>query len=153
MPRFVALRYIAAWIAGFVAGFLFIALGSYVSGLIFPAPQDLDTKDYEALVNFIQTLPPSALFLMLFVQASGAFIAGLVCSFITGRFWLLGQIGLGALFLTGGILNSVVIPHPWWFTVADLLLYLPATFAGAAIGSRCTLWPAESKQPSEGSAD
>ena len=40
---------------------------------------------------------------------------------------------VGALFLVGGIINVLSIPHPLWFTAVDLLLYLPLALVGCRL--------------------
>jgi hypothetical protein len=37
--------------------------------------------------------------------------------------------------MLSGITNVISIPYPWWFTVAGILLFLPAAYAGARLAT------------------
>jgi len=141
MPRYKVFRYVVALVLGFIAGFVMVFAGTALSSLLFPLPEGFDLKDQKAFAGHISSLPFTAFLLTLAAHASGPFVAGLVCSAIVRRFWLPGQIGLGFAFLAGGVMTLFEFPHPLWFAVADLLLYLPAVLAGAATGSMLTARP------------
>ena len=51
---------------------------------------------------------------------AGAALATLV----TGRRSMVPSLVIGALFTVAGVMNLLEIPHPWWFPIVDLPLYL-----------------------------
>jgi hypothetical protein len=118
---------------GIFCGFGVTWLCQLPSYALYPPPEGLDFKDVDAMGEWIKTLPAGAFIIVLFSHAAGAFAAGLVCILIKQEVWNTGVIILGVLFLIAGIMNLVMIPHPIWFAVVDLALYIPAAIAGAKL--------------------
>ena len=126
------IRKAIALVIGFVVGSASVAAGHAVSSIWYPMPEGLDFNDADAMKAFVDSLPPAALVTVLAAHASGALVAGFVCSLIMRRHWLPGSLTLGVLFTLAGISNLVSIPSPLWFAVVDLMLYLPAALVGGA---------------------
>ena len=42
---------------------------------------------------------------------------------------------LGVLFLAGGIVNMLLLPHPVWFWVLGVAVFLPSAYLGAKLGA------------------
>ena len=45
-------------------------------------------------------------------------------------------VGIGAVFLVFGAINLKMIPHPLWFAIIDLAIYLPAAWLGGRLAKR-----------------
>jgi hypothetical protein len=108
-------RVIAALFAGSVINMCFVWLGQQW----FPAP-----------AGFKNALPIHFLFPFLahaFGTLSGAILMCWLKPKETRRYALI----VGIIFLMGGISASFMIPAPWWFIAADLLLaYIPMALLG-----------------------
>ena len=143
-------RRIAAVLLGLLAGFVVVALIESISSVVYQPPTDLDFNDLDAMREFVATLPTGAFVFVLLAHLCGSFIAGFVCVLVAKERWNAGSLGLGVFFLLAGIANLVMIPHPMWFGVIDVLLYLPAAFAGGAVASGM-LHTAEPKTTDAGS--
>ena len=53
----------------------------------------------------------------------------------TTTFYFMAAV-LGLLFLLAGIANLMMIPHPVWFAVMDVLLYLPMALTGSWLAGK-----------------
>ena len=49
--------------------------------------------------------------------------------------WLTPALLPALTFLIAGIMNLVAIPHPLWFSIVSLLVFLPAAWLGGRIGA------------------
>jgi hypothetical protein len=45
-------------------------------------------------------------------------------------------LSVGVVVLAGGIINFMILPHPLWFVICSVLIYLPSAFIGGVAGSR-----------------
>ncbi|MCA8996520.1 MAG: hypothetical protein KDA80_06040 [Planctomycetaceae bacterium] len=127
---------IAAVLFGLVAGGGTVALVEGISSVLYPPPPGMNFHDPDAMKSFVATLPAGAFLLVLLAHACGAFVAGLVCSWFLRRRFVRGGVLLGSLFLMAGVANLLTIPHPVWFAVIDILVYLPCALAGTFVWNR-----------------
>ncbi|MGI9470639.1 MAG: hypothetical protein ACR2NZ_03835, partial [Rubripirellula sp.] len=125
---------------GLLAGFVVVALVEGISSLIYSRPADLDFGDREAVRVFVSTLPAGAFLILLAAHVLGAFTAALTSVIIVGRRWIVGPLLLGFLLLIAGIVNLILIPHPAWFALGDIMVYLPSAIAGGIIGGKLVSW-------------
>ncbi|MBT8301193.1 MAG: hypothetical protein KJO63_07680, partial [Maribacter sp.] len=66
---------------------------------------------------------------------SGAIIAGLLAVSHKMKF----SMGIGGLFLLGGIMVNYMIPGPTWFAVTDIVCaYLPMAWLGGKLAGKIT---------------
>ncbi len=123
-------------VIGMIVGMIVVFLVEMISAGLYPAPTSLDFADPESVKAWVATLPIGAFLIVLAAHVLGAFTGGLVCGRIVGKWWLPGPLIIGLLFLIAGALNLSLIPHPVWFMIVDVLVYIPAAFAGAKLASR-----------------
>ena len=69
---------------------------------------------------------PLALVIVIATHAVGTFLGALTAVRISRLAQVVPVSIVGGLMLLGGIANVMMIPHPPWFNVIDLLLYVPA---------------------------
>ena len=129
------LKNVLSVIAGLVTGMITISLIHMVSGMIYPMPQGINPSNIEAFNEWLKTMPTGAFILVLFAHSFGAFDGGLVASLIAQKEKKM-HCGLivGAIILVAGIANIMMIWHPLWFKIIDLILYVPAAYIGTKIG-------------------
>ncbi len=128
-------RRVAGVIVGLVAGFLAVSLIESLSSLIYPPPADLDFGNSEAVRAFISDLPIPAFLIVLAAHAGGALIGGFVCAAMVRERWPAGSLMVGSVLLIGGAVILLRIPHPIWFSIADLILYLPTAVVGGVLAN------------------
>ena len=126
-------KQILAVIVGLVAGGLVIYGIESINMVRFPWPENLSMEDEEAFAEYVASLPIDALITVIIAHAVGSFVAGFVCGKIALSKQLMLGIVCGVILMAGGIMNIVMIPHPLWFSVADLLMFIPFAWLGAKV--------------------
>lgn len=119
-----------------LTGIALIFTGESVLGPADLESKNVDLNDKEQLAAYIDKLPASAYALLLLNYAVAAFIAGLVATSITRRYNrkvatpARPAIVCGVLLTVAGISNALALPHPLWFVICNVFIYLPMAFAG-----------------------
>jgi len=120
-------------LAGLVAGFAAIMIVQTIGHKVYPPPPGLDPKDAEALKALIGSMPTGALLFVLCSYAVGSLAGGFVASKIGQH--VAPALIVGALLMAAGVANLMSIPHPTWFTVINLLLFVPLAYAGGKLAA------------------
>lgn len=129
------IRNIIAVIAGLIAGTLvnggLIQLGHAVVAL----PPGADVSTMEGMVAAMPSFGPEQFIFPFLAHAGGTFVGVLVATLIAVSHKMKIAIGLGLVFLLGGIAAVVMLPAPLWYDVIDLLFaYIPMAWIGAKLG-------------------
>lgn len=126
---------VAAVFVGIVVGMVFMIFLHMASTIVYPMPEDVDMMDQspenlEKLHAWFATLPTGAFLLATLCHALGCMSAAIVAMLISGRRTIVPAMVVGVFFTIGGIMNLSSVPHPSWFPMVDLPVYL--IFAGIA---------------------
>jgi hypothetical protein len=118
-----------AVVCGFVIGSIVNMSLITVSSHVIPPPHGADVTTLEGLKESIHLFQPKHFLFPFLAHAlgtlSGAFLAGLIGASHKMKLAL----GIGLLFLAGGIANVFMLPSPLWFNVVDLVgAYLPMAY-------------------------
>lgn len=124
------LRRIIAIALGIAVGLGFVMVGDYLSTLVHPWPKDLDYHNREVIISYMNNLPVTAFLAMLAGYAAGAFLGGLVATFVSGRGPSRPAMIVGIVLTVGNIFNQMQIPHPIWFAVVSVLISIPLAWSG-----------------------
>ena len=94
----------------------------------------IDPNDMDAIAEVMPTLEFKYFIFPFLAHAlgtlSGATIAGLMAASHKMKF----SLGIGGLFLLGGIMVSYMIPGPTWFAVVDIVVaYIPMAWLGGKL--------------------
>lgn len=120
-------------ILAIAAGMIAMMVGHQISNVILPPPEGMDVSNMESFVANAHKLTTGHWFLALISHAFGPLVSG----FIVAKFsathhrpllWI-----VAIAWIIAGVLNLMAIPHPLWFKIADILMYLPMTFVGAKL--------------------
>ena len=125
------LKRILSVLGGIGVAFLIIMLNESVVMKIYPLPVGIDPNDAEAMKHLI--IPVGALVLLMVGYAIASFAAGIVSSMISGRENAQPALIAGGILTVGGIINMIEIPHPWWFMILNVLIYIPFAYRGFMI--------------------
>ena len=117
-------------LSGVVAGAIVIGILERVSNSMHPYPENLDPIDLDAVANHISSLPMSAFITVLFAHAIGALVGGFIASKMAKVQKRSAALFVGLILLVAGVLNLVSIPHPLWFSIADVIIYTPFALLG-----------------------
>jgi hypothetical protein len=114
---------------------------------IYPPPTGLDMSDPAAVRAAMAKIPAGALILVLVSEVTGAFVGGCLAAFIARRAPAMHALIIGGLVMLAAIGNMLSIPHPVWFWVIALILFLPASYVGGLLGRRRDVKPVAVEGP------
>lgn len=120
-------------VAGMVAGFAVVTAVELFSTAVFPPSEALDIQNRVDLAQYIDSLPTAAFLFVLAAHFLGSFVAGFTCVAVSRSGWMTGALFVGGVILAGGVANLFIIPHPNWFRIVDVLVYLPAAWLGGLL--------------------
>jgi hypothetical protein len=86
--------------------------------LVYPPPADIEFDDVEAVREFMASLPVGSILFVGAAWAAGTFLGTLAGALISGSKPLPYAIVVGGMVLAGAATMLLIIPHPWWFTIA-----------------------------------
>ena len=125
-------------LAGVLTGMLVIFVIETLGHMVYPIEMNLETATPEAKADFLKHIPPAAIAIVIIAWALGAMGAGIVSTLISkdnsSEFY--PALKSGGILLGFGIINMIMIPHPIWFWIAGILVYLPFAWLGYKIAVR-----------------
>ncbi len=128
------LAVIAGWLLGSVINLSLIKIGHSV----FPI-EGIDPSDMEALAEVMPTLDFKYFIFPFLAHALGTLIGAFIAGLIAANHKMKIALGIGLIFLIGGVLASFMIPAPTWFVVADLAIaYIPMAWIGGKLAMKKT---------------
>jgi hypothetical protein len=129
-------RKILAVVAGVILAGIVVYLVEAVGHRVYPPPENLDTKNLEAMKAYVATLPAGAFLFVLVAYILGSFSGGWLAAKIARASQIPLALTVGGVQLLFGILNLVAIPHPTWFAIASILAFLPAAYLGGKLETK-----------------
>ena len=130
------IRKLAAAVAGVVVAMLTIQLVEMLGHLIYPPPADFEFGDPEQVREFISSLPVGSILFVGAAWALGAFLGTLAGALLARSGALPYAIVVGGMVLAGAATMLVIIPHPWWFTVAAPASIIIAAYLATIVAPR-----------------
>lgn len=127
-------RKILAIIGGVIFAGLVVYAVQTLGHQVYPPPANLDTKNLEAMKAYTASLPMGALLFVLLSYVVGSFAGGWLAAKIARVAQMHVPLTVGGVQLFFGIINLLMIPHPLWFVVASVLVFLPAAYLGGKLG-------------------
>ncbi|MEO8195947.1 MAG: hypothetical protein ABI689_04410 [Thermoanaerobaculia bacterium] len=129
------IRSILSVIVGILAGRMTIWLLGIGIHQLYPPPAGLDLQDLEAFRQYVAGEPTGMMLAVLASWAGGAFVGGLVAAVLSEsrRSW--HSLAVGGIQTALAAAQFSMIPHPLWFSVLGLTIFLPlAGLAGLVVG-------------------
>ena len=124
------LAVIAALVIGNLVNFGLIMIGPSV----IPPPPGVNVMDMENLKANMHLFEPKHFIFPFLGHALGTLAGALVVSFLAATHKMKFAIGVGVIFLLGGIVASISIPAPTWFIALDLIVaYIPMGWLGGKL--------------------
>jgi len=124
---------ILAVVAGVLTGMIVIGIVEAIGHMVYPLPEGLDPYNTDALKAYMADMPVGALLLVLLAWGSGSFIGGWATAMLASRSIRLFSIIVGVVLLAAGIYNMIMIPHPVWFMILGILIFIPAAYIGSLL--------------------
>ena len=127
-------RNILAVIIGFVVGSL-VNMGLITIGpSVIPLPEGADASTMEGLRDSMKLFTPVYFIVPFLAHALGTLAGAFVAAKIAASHHMKFAIGIGLLFLIGGIAAAYMLGGPMWFNITDLLLaYIPMGYLGGIL--------------------
>lgn len=126
-------RRIGGVIAGLVVAFLLVQVAELLVHQLYPPPPGTNMKDFSEVKKFVSSLPAAALVLVLagwlVGTVTGTFIAARI-----GRSAVPGYV-VGAILFAAGVMNSIVIPQPVWFSAVSFVIFFTMTIVGSRLAA------------------
>jgi hypothetical protein len=123
---------IVGWIIGSVINMSLINLGNMVHPI-----EGIDTNNMQELSNAYASLSIEYFVFPFLAHALGTLVGAFIATIIAKKNKKLLSLIVGIIFLLGGIVVSIMIDSPLWFTIFDLLLaYIPMSMIGYKVGLR-----------------
>ena len=114
------------WIAGSLINMGLIQLGHALIPI-----EGIDPNDMEALAAVMPNLGIQYFIFPFLAHALGTLVGALVAGFVAANHKMKFSLGIGVLFLAGGIMVNIMLPGPIWFTILDILIaYIPMAWLG-----------------------
>jgi hypothetical protein len=140
MPKLLrnALALIVGLAVGSAVNMAIVILGP---SLIAPPP-GVDVTDAESLRGSMHLFEPRHFIMPFLAHALGTLAGALAAYLIAAGYKARFALGIGVVFLCGGVAASFMIPAPAWFIALDLLVaYLPMAWLAIRIGARLVTLP------------
>ena len=112
-----------ATVAGVIVGVFTIWAIEAIGHLLFPLPAELTPTNLEELKQVVMIMPIKSLLVVIIAQIIGVF-SGMYVGFIMQRENLTPLYIIAGLFIFSTVLNLILMPHPTWFMITDLLSIL-----------------------------
>ncbi len=127
-----AIKYGLIVIGGFVAGTAVIYLMESLIHLLYPLPAGIDIHDAQAMKEYVFSMPVAGLLLLIIGYEVGGFVAGFFAGLLSPGNRKKRLALLAGTVLTAGVaVNLILIPHPVWFTISSLVVFVPFALLGA----------------------
>jgi hypothetical protein len=129
-------RSVVGVIVGIVVGSGLVYAIEWPGHLIHPLPEGVDPWDPSsrpALEAHAANAPPAVFLLALLAIAVGTSGGAWLAAKVAGRAPIVHGLVVGLWFLLASAMNLTMIPHPVWFAVINLVLVLPAAYAGGKL--------------------
>ncbi len=131
------LRGILAVLSGAVVGNLVNMGLIMISGSIIPPPEGADLTTVEGLKASSHLLEPRHFIFPFLAHALGTLTGAVLAAIIVKKHKIKYALGIGTLFLIGGVIAAFMIPAPAWFIALDLIAaYLPMGFIAGSLVQR-----------------
>ncbi len=126
------LAVIAGWLIGSIINMSLIKIGFNVIPI-----EGINPNNMEALAEVMPTLGFKHFIFPFLAHALGTLIGATVAGLIATKHKMKFALGVGIIFLIGGILASFMLPAPAWYVVVDLVFaYIPMAWIGGNIGTK-----------------
>ncbi|NNK17920.1 MAG: hypothetical protein HKP49_02105 [Maribacter sp.] len=126
------LAVVLGWIGGSV-----INMGLIKIGHIFLPITGIDPNDFDALARVMPNLEFKYFIFPFLAHALGTFSGAIIAGLLAVSHKMKFSMGIGGLFLLGGIMVNYMIPGPTWFAVTDIVFaYLPMAWLGGKLAGK-----------------
>ena len=117
-------------LAGVAAAVAIFLIGEQANHALYPTPTGFDFSNTVAVKTFYDNQPLAYWLIVLLVWAVGSFACGAIIKLISKTQKLLLPLIAGGVLTASGVANIFALPHPAWFVVVGLMVFVPSVYAG-----------------------
>lgn len=117
-------------LAGLGAAVIIFLLGEQINHSIYPIPTGFDFSNTAAVKTYYDKQPLAYWLIVLCTWVIGSVACGAIITFISKSERIVLPLIAGVVLTASGIANAFALPHPAWFVVVGLLIFLPSVYAG-----------------------
>jgi hypothetical protein len=134
-------RQILAVIVSLIVAVAIIMISQMLTSLAAQPPSTQTMSDPAALADYMSKLPPIVFAMILIGYAVASFAAGFIVAKMSRQQGASKTLPLiiGVLLTLAFIANVVSLPHPIWFVIVGLLLFIPLALVGHRLAKGPTL--------------
>ena len=133
--RMLILRNAGALAAGFIAGSLVNIAIISAGMMVLPPPEGVDLTDMDKFAENVKRLAPAHFVAPWLGHALGTLVGAFTAAKVAASHPMAFALGVGSLFLVGGLVMVLKYGGPIWFNVVDLACaYLPMGYLGGLLG-------------------
>jgi hypothetical protein len=105
-----------------------------LSGSIIPPPEGADVTTTEGLTASMHLFQPRHFIMPFLAHAFGTFMGALVAALLAASQPMRLALGVGVVFMVGGVSSIFMLPSPLWFSVLDVVgAYFPMAYAAGVL--------------------
>lgn len=123
-------RNIISVIVGLVSAIAVFLIAESISSVLHPAPQNLDYNDSIAIRTFYENQPLSLWLLVLMGWLIGSALCGFLIKITSKTENKKLPMIAGCILTLSAIANFFSLPHPTWFIIVGLIIFIPSTILG-----------------------
>ena len=123
-------RNILSVVVGLATAIITFLIAETINGNLHPAPTTLDYKNTIAVRAFYENQPISIWLLVLAGWVIGSLLCGFLIKLISKSDNKKLPIIAGCILTLSAVANFFSLPHPTWFIVVGLLVFIPSTLLG-----------------------
>ncbi len=129
-------RNVTGLIVGLATAFFIYWSIQSINQSLAPIPAGLSIDDKEGMMAYAKTIPLLAHILVLVSHVLGAGIGAFIAGKIGERQVKYIPYTIGGFLLIMAIVKLVVMTHPLWFTISDLIVHIPAALLGYSMAKK-----------------
>lgn len=123
-------RNILSVVVGLATAVITFLITETINASLHPTPLNLDFKDSIAVKIFYENQPLSLWLLVLVGWIIGSLICGLLIKVISKNENRKLPIIAGCILTLSAVANFFSLPHPTWFIIIGLIVFVPSTILG-----------------------
>lgn len=123
-------RNILSIVVGLISAIAVFVITETINSSLHPAPQTLDYHDSMAVKRYYENQPLTFWLLVLAGWATGSALCGFLIKLISKQEDKRLPIIAGSILTLSAIANFFSLPHPTWFIIIALMIFIPLTLLG-----------------------
>lgn len=127
------IRNILSIIIGLVTAVITFVIVESVNSSLHPIPANLDFKNTEVVKQFYDNQPISFWLMVIFGWVVGSLLCGFLIKLISKSDKKILTIIAGVILTLSAVANFYLLPHPTWFIIVGVLIFIPTTLLGHSL--------------------